>query len=221
MKVLLISCYFPPEIGSGPHLPYELGESLVHKGHEVTVVTGFPRYNVPVLPECYRDKTLVREKTGGMTVLRMRAPIPYGKGTIDRGLFHLLSPLLLAVRSLPLERPDVVYSFTPPLPMGIVARAVASRFRVPCLVNVQDLFPQNAIDLGLLRNTTIIRLFQAMDAAFIDGRTASPSCPTETAIASSPAASPRPSPHRLQLGRHGVDSPRRTAQCLSPRKRDR
>ncbi len=163
MRILLLVNYFPPEIGSGPHLPFELGETLVQRGHQVTVVTGFPRYNVPVLPERYRGRVFYREEMGGVTVLRMRAPIPYGKSKIARGLFHMLSPPVLTLRALPIARPDVVYTITPPLTSGIAARTVARRHRVPCVVNVQDLFPQNAVDLGLLHNRMFIRAFQAME----------------------------------------------------------
>jgi colanic acid biosynthesis glycosyl transferase WcaI len=163
MKVLLFTNYFPPEIGSGPHLPYELGETLVQRGHEVTVVTGFPRYNVPTMPAQYQRKLFYREELGGMQVRRVRAPIPYGGARVSRGLFHLLMPLVLALRCFPLARPDIIYSITPPLASGLAAKAVAKRFRVPCVVNVQDLFPQNAVDLGLLRNRALIRSLEALE----------------------------------------------------------
>lgn len=99
MRILYLANYFPPEIGTGPHLPFELGESLVLAGHEVTVVTGFPRYNLPVMPEEYRRKFLYRENMQGMQVLRINAPNFYGNTRISRGLVQLLNPPLLAVRA--------------------------------------------------------------------------------------------------------------------------
>ena len=65
MRVLILAYYFPPEVGTGPHLPFELGESLVGLGHEVTVVTSFPRYHVPVMPPQYRRRFWYREEMGG------------------------------------------------------------------------------------------------------------------------------------------------------------
>ena len=162
LKVLMLVNYFPPEIGSGPHLPFELGESLVQRGCQVTVMTGFPQYNLPVIPQKYRGKLFYREAMGGMTILRARSA-PYGKGRLSRGLFHFLAPSTLALRALFQKPPDVVYTCTPPLLMGIVARCVASRFGVPFVVHVQDLFPQNVIDLGMLRNRTMVRFFEAME----------------------------------------------------------
>jgi len=162
LKVLMLVNYFPPEIGSGPHLPFELGETLVQRGCQVTVMTGFPQYNLPVIPQKYRGKLFYREELGGMTILRARSA-PYGKGRLSRGLFHFLAPSTLATRAIFQKPPDIVYTCTPPLPMGIVARCVASRFGVPCIVHVQDLFPQNVIDLGMLRNRNISHFFETME----------------------------------------------------------
>ena len=163
MRVLILAYYFPPEVGSGPHLPFELGESLVRLGHEVTVVTSFPRYHVPAMPARYRRRLWCRETMGGMTVLRINAPNAYAKARVFRGIAQQFAPWMLALRALPVQRPDIVWTMTPPLVLGLTARLVAGRFRVPCVVNVQDLFPQNAVDLGVLRNRAVIRFFEAME----------------------------------------------------------
>lgn len=163
MHVLILTQYFPPEIGSGPHLPYELGETLVQRGHRVTVVTGFPRYNVPVMPAPYRRRLFRREEVAGMTVLRINGPNFYGSSVISRGLVQILAPPVLGLRAMLAPRPDVVYTVTPPIMMGLSARRVAQRFGIPWVCNVQDLFPQCMIDLGILRNRRLIRLFERME----------------------------------------------------------
>jgi glycosyltransferase involved in cell wall biosynthesis len=161
--VLILAYYFPPEVGSGPHLPFELGESLVGLGHEVTVVTSFPRYHVPVMPARYRRRLWCREEMGGMTVLRINAPNAYAKSKVLRGIAQQLAPGMLALRALPLRRPEIAWTMTPPLTMGLAARLVARRFRIPCVISVQDLFPQCAVDLGVLRNRAAIRFFEALE----------------------------------------------------------
>jgi colanic acid biosynthesis glycosyl transferase WcaI len=163
MKLLFLSNYFPPEVGSGPHLPFELAESLVEAGHEVTVVTGFPRYNVPEMPQRYRWRLLAHEETSGVKVVRINAPNFYGRSVFSRGMVQLLAPPVLAVPAMFRGKPDLVYTVSPPLMMGIVAHLVAKRFRVPCVVNVQDLFPQTLIDLGILRSQRMIHGFEAME----------------------------------------------------------
>lgn len=163
MNLLFLSNYFPPEIGSGPHLPFELAESLSQLGHHVTVVTGFPRYNLSVMPARYRWRVSVREEMSGIRVVRINAPNFYGSSVFSRGMVQLLAPPALALPGLLAGKPDLVYTISPPLMMGIAAFVVAKRYGVPCVVNVQDLFPQTLIDLGILHNRTVIRVFEAME----------------------------------------------------------
>ncbi|MBM3494932.1 MAG: glycosyltransferase family 4 protein, partial [Armatimonadetes bacterium] len=121
MRVLLLTHYFPPEIGSGPHYPMELAESLVQRGHQVTVVTGFPRYNVPVMPREYRGRLLKRECERGVRILRINAPNFYGSSVISRGLVQILAPPVLGLRAALGGRHDVIYTVTPPIMIGLAA----------------------------------------------------------------------------------------------------
>jgi colanic acid biosynthesis glycosyl transferase WcaI len=160
MRALLLSNYFPPEIGTGPNLPFEIGEWLVQAGHDVAVVTGFPRYNLPVMPARYRGRMLYREQMAGMEVYRINAPNFYGTTGLSRGLVQVCTPPALALRSLPVKHPDVVLTDIPPIFLGIAARLIGRRFRVPSVAYVMDLFPQTIVDAGLLRNRHLIRFFE-------------------------------------------------------------
>jgi colanic acid biosynthesis glycosyl transferase WcaI len=163
MKILLLTNYFPPEVGTGPHMPHELGDSLVKRGHRVTVVTGFPRYNVPVMPAKYRGRMRFKEEIGGMQVLRINAISHYGRSVFSRGMVQLVNPPMLGLQAMLADKPDLVYTISPPLLMGVLARLAAWRFNVPCVVNIQDLFPQTMIDLGILKNKPLIKLFEWME----------------------------------------------------------
>jgi colanic acid biosynthesis glycosyl transferase WcaI len=164
VKVLLLSHYFPPEIGTGPHLPYELSESLVNLGHDVTVATGFPRYHIEAMPKEYRGHFIYKEQMAGIKVYRVNAPNSNTKLRCVRGISQQIFPWMLAIRSIFLKiKPDIVYTITPPLAMGLAANLTAKRFGVPCVVNVQDLFPQCAVDLGLIHHPILIRAFERME----------------------------------------------------------
>lgn len=163
MRILFQANYFPPEVGTAPHLSFEMAESLVELGHQVTVVTGFPKYNVSSTPVCYRHRWLFREKLGQVDVVRIRSPFGYGNSRGARGLWHMTTPLCLGFRSCALAQHDVMLTFSPPVVSGLVARCVSARHRMPWVVNVQDLFPQSAIDLGLLKNGMLIRFFEQVE----------------------------------------------------------
>jgi glycosyltransferase involved in cell wall biosynthesis len=167
MKILLLTNYFPPEIGAASHLYYDLATKLVEQGHQVGVVTGFPRYNIAKADLAAKYTTfapLLTEHMGGVIVYRIKtAPFPKYI-PIARGLDYLTVSASLLVRSLLLERYDVVLVYSPPLFLGITAWVLQLSKNIPFVFNVQDIFPQSAIDLGLLTNKSLISIFSWLEA---------------------------------------------------------
>ena len=70
-----------------------------------------------------------------------------------RGIGELSLPAVFAwAAARHVDRPvDVVEVYSPPLTLGLAGAITKQFFRAPLIVNVQDLFPQNAVDLGLLK----------------------------------------------------------------------
>ena len=165
MHVLILTHYWPPEIGASSHLTFELGETLVDLGNTVTVVTGMPSYNMAELPERYRGRLTYEEEMGGMRVLRVATGTAHSRSKLRRGLEHLAITPLYAWRALAVQDVDVVYTVSPPLTMGIAAWAAAKWHGTECCLGVQDLFPQSPIDLGLMKNKQVIRAFEALERA--------------------------------------------------------
>lgn len=163
MHVLILTHYWPPEIGASSHLTYELGETLVELGNTVTVVTGMPSYNMAELPQRYRGRFTYEETMGGMRVLRVSTGTVHSRSKVRRGLEHLAITPLYAWRAFGIEKVDAVYTISPPLTMGIAAWLAAKWNGTQYCLGVQDLFPQSAIDLGLMKNKFIIRAFESLE----------------------------------------------------------
>ena len=58
---------------------------------------------------------------------------------------------------------DVTLAYSPPLALGIVGAVLHHLRRIPHVLNVQDLVPQYAIDLGILKNRSLIRLLKEIE----------------------------------------------------------
>ena len=163
MKILLITGYFPPEMAAAPNLNYELGRELVRLGHSVTVATGFPRYNLKETPVKYRGKLYMRETMDGMTVERIWYPaLPRGI-PVARGIDIIMMAFALILSALRAGKNDVASVFSPPLTVGLTAILMRRLRGYPFVYNVHDLFPQNAVDLGVLRSGVLIRFFRWME----------------------------------------------------------
>jgi len=168
MRLILVTAYFPPEVGSASHLYYELGSELVRRGHEVTILTGYPTYNIDrnSLPAAYRSGWWMKERVHGIDVVRIRTIGMPRQIPILRGLGQVTLALALCFSGVFLTRGnyDIVLVYSPPLFLGWTALALRRFKRAKAILNVQDLFPQSAIDLRVLRSPFLIRLFRRIES---------------------------------------------------------
>ena len=70
MKILLVTDSYPPEIRSASHLMLELAHELTTRGHEVTVITTWPEYNLDQREQQKHFNEL--ETEGSIKVIRVK-----------------------------------------------------------------------------------------------------------------------------------------------------
>ena len=164
--VLLVTDAYPPEIRSASLLMRELAVGLRDRGYRVSVLTTFPRYNLT--DEARRAFASVRANVladeDGVRVLRVPTLPIHNVPPVVKGVGQLSLPVLLGAAGSLLPKVDAIIVYSPPLPLGLVAAALKVRFGARFILNVQDLFPQNAIDLGVLKDKSIIRAFEAIES---------------------------------------------------------
>lgn len=174
-KILLLTLVFAPDGVSTAVLMTELAQELQQAGHEVTVLTTTPHYNVepeararqPLAP--HWGRWLQRSELDGIQVYHASIPVKgdrVGARLLDYLRFHLISTLagLFAV-----GRYDVLLVPSPPLTIGLSAWLLGLLRRVPFIYNVQEIYPDVAVSLGVLRNRPAIRLLERLER-FIYGR---------------------------------------------------
>jgi len=154
LHVLIISQIFPPDLGGSATRAYNLGKGLLTNGSKVTVIAGFPHYPTGNVPKEYRSKAIVTEYMEGMKVIRTFVPPIASKGFARRLALFIsfiissLFPLLL------IEKIDGVFASNPHL-LSIFPALVYKIFhRCPTILNVDDLWPENLYDLGMLKSET-------------------------------------------------------------------
>lgn len=162
MKILIITDAYPPEARSSSHLMKELADGLKERGHKVWVVTSRPAQRN--LPQGAHAASGVVEEDG-ITVIRVNTLPHHNVSFVMKGLAQLALPYLFfhRVRKNIKGAIDAVWVHSPPLPLTITAHKVQRFYGAKYILNVQDFFPQNAIDLGVLRNKLLIRFFQRME----------------------------------------------------------
>lgn len=159
MRILLVTDPYPPEISSASDLMKGLARALVARGHEISVLTTSPRYKVD--PNHAGKDWPEFAVEDGVSVVRASTFALRHVGYIRRGLAIILAPFQMwrTLRKHLTGGFDAVFIYSPPLTLGIIG-CILKRGGTRFLFNVQDIFPQNAIDLGILRNILLISFFR-------------------------------------------------------------
>lgn len=163
MRILIYSYnYYPEPIGIAP-LMTQLAEGLAQRGHEIRVVTGMPNYpQRRIYPE-YRGKFYLTEERNGVTIQRSYVWVRPKPGLLTRALLDGSFVCTSFIQALRGWRPDIILLTVPPLPVSIPAAILSQLYNCPIVLNLQDILPEAAIQVGLLRNKLAIRVFEALE----------------------------------------------------------
>lgn len=167
--ILLLSLVFAPDSVSTSVIMTELALDLQALGHEVTVLTATPHYNIE--PEV-RARQPLRRRWGrflyesdcqGIPVYHASIPVKgnrVGARLLDYIRFHAIS----TIAGLTLAGDyDVILTPSPPLTIGLSAWLLGLVCRAPFIYNVQEIYPDVAVSLGLLHNRWIIWLMEQLE----------------------------------------------------------
>ena len=167
--LLLLSLTFPPDNVSTAHLMGELSSDLVAQGHQVTVLTTMPHYNRDRTAEeaqpirSFWGPLLRRSEINGAVVYHTPAMSRSG-GMLGRIfgwlIFHMVS--LVAGLLIP-RRVDVILAPSPPLTIGLVAWFLGLYHRSRFIYNVQELYPDIAVSLGVITSRPLISLLYRLE----------------------------------------------------------
>ena len=163
MKILFMAQCYAPENVSAAILITELATDLRKRGHQVTVVTGAPNYPQGRIFEGYHNSIYAVEMLDHVRVVRTWSYISQSKNFWPR-IFHYGTYSATAFYGGFFSgRPDVIVSFSPPLPLGFSAWLLSRIFRIPWVLQLEDLYPDAAIAAGVMRNKRVINFFLGME----------------------------------------------------------
>jgi len=163
----MIVAYFVPEIGSAAHVYFDLAKAFVKRGHEVHVLTSYPRkFN---LDKNGIDKEFPLEETiEGIQVHRCKH---FAMRDIEflRGLEHFYLPFqyFREYKRMGVKF-DVCLIYIPPLPFYYFAKWVKNYDGTPSVLNYQDFHPQELIDVnygGIKKNFIMIKILEHIERA--------------------------------------------------------
>jgi glycosyltransferase involved in cell wall biosynthesis len=164
MRILLVTHYFPPEIGAPQARLSELSRYWAEAGEEVTVLTGMPNHPTGVVPDAYRGHLRLEEQVDGYRVLRTWLYPTPNEGIVKKTLGHVSFMVTSVLLGEPRTRPVDVVVVSSPTFFSIFSAWVLARVRrARLVVEIRDLWPAIFVELGVLTNRRLIRLLERLE----------------------------------------------------------
>lgn len=169
MNILILSLIFNPDNVSTAQIWAGIAEDLKRKGHNVCVITTTPHFHRDASMEAKQPlrnwigRLVQKSDYEGIPVYHILMP---NKGVwpplrmLSWINFHVLSTLLgWFVRF----KPDLLIAPSPPLTIGLNAWAISFVRRARFIYNVQEIYPDIAVNLGIMKNRYAIRFFSWLE----------------------------------------------------------
>jgi colanic acid biosynthesis glycosyl transferase WcaI len=163
MRVIVWGINYAPElIGIAPQT-VALCEFLAEQGHDVEMITTFPYYPAWRKRREDRGQLYRTDVVNGVRVRRCWHFVPARVSRLKRILHEGTFVATSMLRALFLQRPDVFVVVSPPLLLGVAAWLVGKVKGAPFVFHVQDLQPDAAVGLGMLKRSAFTRVLYGIE----------------------------------------------------------
>ncbi len=166
-EVVIISNYYFPEMGAAPGRITSLAEAFKESGYKVRVICPLPNYPEGRIFQGYRSKLKVKEVIDGIQIDRLWIYPSKSKNSLLR-MLSMISFALSILLFLPFAKTRSVSWFvvqSPPLFVSFFSVfAVKQLLRKRVCLNVSDLWPGSAVELGVLKKGKLYKLLCRMES---------------------------------------------------------
>lgn len=169
MKIQVLCPHFEPDSAPTGEFMSAIVKNLGELGHELHVVTALPWYREHAVDAGWEGR-LIRTETRPWGKITRVHPFPTDKtniaarGTAFAG-FAAIGLVAAVIERFPA---DVVFAMSPPLHLGLAGWAAAKRRQVPFVFNIQDVFPDVAIETGTITNPKVIKVAKRLEKLVYD-----------------------------------------------------
>lgn len=139
------------------------------RGHELHVVTALPWYREHAVEQGWEGK-LVRTESRSWGEISRVHPFPTDKTNIAARALAFAGFTAIGLGTAVLDRfdPDIVFAMSPPISLGVAGWLAAKRRNVPFVFNIQDVFPDVAIETKTITNKSVIEAAKRLERFVYD-----------------------------------------------------
>ena len=165
MRILIYTQHFPPETTATGRRAFDLAESLAGRGHQVAVLTGVPNHPSSLGRPFCQPAPRREVAAAGYSVVRVPVFRSEDTRTINRVLTYATFALSAAWAGVRQQPPDVIVAVSP-LPAGLAALPAHWMRGAPLVFDLQDIWPDSALAVGVMRPRLAFRLLRLLERFF-------------------------------------------------------
>jgi colanic acid biosynthesis glycosyl transferase WcaI len=157
LRIAVLCPHFAPDTAPTGEVMTRIVHELAALGHELHVVTALPWYREHRIEPGWEGRLWRRERTDWGWITRVH-PFPGHdkRNLVRRALGFAGFSVLSGLASLRGGRVDAVIAMSPPLTLGLTGWVTHLVRRGPLVFNIQDVFPDAAVETGAISNARII-----------------------------------------------------------------
>lgn len=157
MNLVVVTPHFAPDVAPTGIVMTRIVHELAELGHSIEVITSLPWYRDHAVEPTFAGKLIRHEDIRWGRITRLHPfPAPDKRALIHRAAaFAGFSAIGAAVGARG-PRVDGVLAVSPPLTLGLTGWAIARARGGALLFNVQDVYPDVAIELGVLKEGRLL-----------------------------------------------------------------
>lgn len=165
MKILLLHQYYLEDDDHGGSRWNEITKQWNEEGHEVQVIAGMMHYTSSKKRSEYKGKWFVKKSQGAVEVMRCHVSESYNTNFVGRlwAYFSFVFSSSWAGLFKVKGKYDVIIVTSPPLFIGISGYLISLFKRIPFVFEIRDLWPESAIDTGVVTNKFNINLAYTLE----------------------------------------------------------
>lgn len=161
--ILIITSYFPPEIGAASNRIFQLADGLQKRNYQVSVLTPLPNYPTGNIFDGYNGTFKHVSQEHGITVNRLWIYASNSKNKILRLIAMLSYSFSLFWFFMWNKIPKTVIVQSPPLLVAFTCMLFLKRKQRNLVLNVSDLWPIAGLELGAFKKNFSYRMLERIE----------------------------------------------------------
>lgn len=155
-RILIVVHVYPPEVAPAGFMIQDLALELKKKGHEVTILTGWPSHPSGYLFPNWKSRFKDVADQDGVKVIRSGHLFGNRKSMLSRFFYYLTFALSSLINGLFSAKYDVVICLSTPFFGSWTSWLLAKLKGAKFIYNIFDLYPEAGLYAGLIKQNSFI-----------------------------------------------------------------